>query len=228
MEKWHDGLPIFERNKLSKFKPTNDLLIKDLEDNEIVLAKATINKFIVYFLLIIDVILFIVSFKIYKENNNQTNFFFFLFFGISITILVYVFVLLQNYLLITNERLIGSLIDLNSNSQWSSVKILIPLRNVDNLVYDSGNQLKVISKSNSYSIFTNREDIESVKKIYYKYTQFKEKHETRNFEPDSINPSNNANINNKYNELEKLSEFLNKGIITQEEFDKKKKELLNL
>jgi hypothetical protein len=131
--------------------------------------------------------------------------------------------------LITNERLIGSLVDVNSNNQWSIVKLIIPLRNIDNLVYDSGSQLKVISKSNGYSIFTNTDDIELVKKTYYAYTQFKEKSETMGADLNSkVNaPSVVSNVN-KYDEIEKLSELLGKGIVTQEEFDKKKRELLGL
>jgi hypothetical protein len=40
-------------------------------------------------------------------------------------------------------------------------------------------------------------------------------------------PSVVGNIN-KYDEIEKLSELLRKGILTQEEFDMKKRELLGL
>ena len=32
MEKWYDDLPILDRNKLSKFKFTNDILVKELEE----------------------------------------------------------------------------------------------------------------------------------------------------------------------------------------------------
>ncbi len=229
MEKWYDGLPVMDRNKLSKFKGTNDILLKELEENEIVLAKATINKYLFYFLLIIDIGIFIESLKIYRENNNQTGFFFFLDFGIGLILLIFIISLLQTYLLITNERLIGSLVEVNSNTQWNIVKLVIPLRNIDNLVYDSGSQLKVLSKSNAYSIFTNRDDIESVKKTYYAYTQFKEKNETMVSDLNSkINPPSAVSNENKYDEIEKLSELLKKGIVTQEEFDKKKRELLGL
>jgi hypothetical protein len=229
MEKWYDDLPILDRNKLSKFKFTNDIIVKELEVNEIVLAKATFNKYLFYFLLILDIGIFIGSIKTYKENNNQTGFFFFLFLGIAFFLLIYIISLLQTFLLITNERLIGSLVDVNSNNQWSIVKLIIPLRNIDNLVYDSGSQLKVISKSNGYSIFTNTDDIELVKKTYYAYTQFKEKSETMGADLNSkVNaPSVVSNVN-KYDEIEKLSELLGKGIVTQEEFDKKKRDLLGL
>ena len=229
MDKWYDGLPVMDRNKLSKFKATNDILVKELEENEIVLAKATFNKYLFYFLLIIDIGIFIESLKIYRENNNQTGFFFFLDFGIGLALLIFIISLLQTYLLITNERLIGSLVEVNSNTQWNIVKLVIPLRNIDNLVYDSGSQLKVLSKSNGYSIFTNSEDIELVRKTYYEYTQFKEKNETKDTELESkINPPSAVSNGNKYDEIEKLSELLGKGIVTQEEFDKKKRELLGL
>jgi glycerol-3-phosphate cytidylyltransferase-like family protein len=96
-------------------------------------------------------------------------------------------------------------------------------------VYDSGSQLKVISKSNGYSIFTNTDDIKLVRKTYYVYTQFKEKNETKTAEYGSkVNPQSVVSNVNKYDEIEKLSELLGKGIVTQEEFDKKKRELLGL
>jgi hypothetical protein len=216
MEKWYEGLPVLDRNKLSKFKSANDILIKDLEENEIVLPKATFNKYLFYFLL-----------KIYKENNNQTGFFFYLLIAIGFFLLIYIFSLLQAFLLITNERLIGSLTEVNTNNQWNIVKLVIPLRNIDNLVYDSGSQLKVLSKSNGYSIFTNSEDIELVRKTYYAYTQFKEKNETKDIEL-KVNPPSVVSNESKYDEIEKLSELLGKGIVIQEEFDKKKRELLGL
>jgi hypothetical protein len=115
MDKWYDGLPVMDRNKLSKFKSTNDILVKELEENEIVLAKATINKFLFYFLLIIDIGIFILSLKQYKENNYQTGFFFFLFLGIGLALMIYIIALLQTFLIITNERMIGSLTEVNSN-----------------------------------------------------------------------------------------------------------------
>ena len=43
-----------------------------------------------------------------------------------------------------------------------------------------------------------------------------------------INPPSAVSNENKYDEIEKLSELLKKGIVTQEEFDKKKRELLGL
>jgi hypothetical protein len=227
MEKWYEGLPVLDRNKLSKFKSANDILIKDLEENEIVLPKATFNKYLFYFLLIIDIGIFIGSLKIYKENNNQTGFFFYLLIAIGFFLLIYIFSLLQAFLLITNERLIGSLTEVNTNNQWNIVKLVIPLRNIDNLVYDSGSQLKVLSKSNGYSIFTNSEDIELVRKTYYAYTQFKEKNETKDIEL-KVNPPSVVSNESKYDEIEKLSELLGKGIVIQEEFDKKKRELLGL
>lgn len=229
MDKWYDGLPVLDRNKLSKFKGTNDILVKELEENEIVLAKATINKYLFYFLLIIDIGIFILSLKQYKENNYQTGFFFFLYLVIGFALLFYIIALLQTFLLITNERMIGSLTEVNSNQYSGVVKLVIPLRNIDNLVYDSGSQLKVLSKSNGYSIFTNSADIELVRKTYYAYTQFKEKNETKDTELESkINPPSAVSNENKYDEIEKLSELLKKGIVTQEEFDKKKRELLGL
>jgi hypothetical protein len=227
MEKWYDGLPVMDQNKLSKFKGTNDILVKELEENEIVLAKATINKYLYYFLLIVDIGIFILSLKQYKENNYQTGFFFFLFLVIGFALLIYIITLLQTFLLITNERMIGSLTEVNSNQYSGVVKLVIPLRNIDNLVYDSGSQLKVLSKSNGYSIFTNNEDIELVRKTYYAYTQFKEKNETKDIEL-KVNPPSVVSGTNKYDEIEKLSELLKKGIVTQEEFDKKKGELLGL
>jgi hypothetical protein len=134
--------------------------------------------------------------------------------------------MLQTYILITNERLIASVAEANS---LNVIKLIIPLRNIDNLVYDAGLQLKVMSKSNAYSIFTNRDDIESVKKTYYAYTQFKEKNETMGSDLNSkVNPSSVVSNESKYEEIEKLSELLGKGIVTQEEFDKKKIELLGL
>jgi predicted glutamine amidotransferase len=132
--------------------------------------------------------------------------------------------MLQTYILITNERLVASVAEANS---LNVIKLIIPLRNIDNLVYDAGIQLKVMSKSNAYSIFTNSEDIELVRKTYYAYTQFKEKNETRELEL-KVNPPSTVSNTNKYDEIEKLSELFKKGIITQEEFDKKKTELLGL
>jgi hypothetical protein len=224
MDKWYDGLPVLDRNKLSKNKGINDILVKDLEENEIVLAKATFNRFVFYLMLFIVIGLFIWCIKIYKNNNNETDFKFLSVLTIGIAGLVYLLIMLQTYILITNERLVASVAEANS---LNVIKLIIPLRNIDNLVYDAGIQLKVMSKSNAYSIFTNSEDIELVRKTYYAYTQFKEKNETRELEL-KVNPPSTVSNTNKYDEIEKLSELFKKGIITQEEFDKKKTELLGL
>ena len=226
MEKWYDGLPILDRNKLSKNRGINDILVKDLEENEIVFSKATFNRIFFYFLLFLVIGSFIWCIKIYKNNNNETGFQFFSVLTFGIAGLVYLLIMLQTYILITNERLIASVAEANS---LNVIKLIIPLRNIDNLVYDAGLQLKVMSKSNAYSIFTNRDDIESVKKTYYAYTQFKEKNETMGSDLNSkVNPSSVVSNESKYEEIEKLSELLGKGIVTQEEFDKKKIELLGL
>ncbi len=224
MDKWYDGLPVLDRNKLSKNKGINDILVKDLEENEIVLAKATFNRFVFYLMLFIVIGLFIWCIKIYKNNNNETDFKFLSVLTIGIAGLVYLLIMLQTYILITSERLVASVAEANS---LNVIKLIIPLRNIDNLVYDAGIQLKVMSKSNAYSIFTNSEDIELVRKTYYAYTQFKEKNETKYIEL-KVNPQSVVSNESKYDEIEKLSELLGKGIVTQEEFDKKKRELLGL
>jgi len=224
MDKWYDGLPVLDRNKLSKNKGINDILVKDLEENEIVLAKATFNRFVFYLMLFIVIGLFLWCIKIYKNNNNETDLKFLSVLTIGIAGLVYLLIMLQTYILITNERLVASVAEANS---LNVIKLIIPLRNIDNLVYDAGIQLKVMSKSNAYSIFKNSEDIELVRKTYYAYTQFKEKNETRELEL-KVNPPSTVSNTNKYDEIEKLSELFKKGIITQEEFDKKKTELLGL
>jgi len=228
MEKWYDGLPVLDRNKLSKNKGINDILVKDLKENEIVLAKATINKSFIYFTFLLVLISFIGSIKIYEMDNNQTSFGFYFAMSGAVIGVIRIITLSLTFLLITNERFIGDLVESKNFINLNTEKIIIPLNKIDNLIYEESS-INVTSNSKKYILYASNKDIELVRKTYYAYTQFKEKNETKGTELDpKVNPPSTVSDGNKYDEIEKLSELLGKGIVTQEEFDKKKRELLGL
>ena len=68
-------------------------------------------------------------------------------------------------------------------------------------------------------LFGGKKAQEAYSKLYERYSNFKNR-----IEPQENNESNN----DSYEELKKLKELLDMGIITQEEFDQKKKDLLDL
>jgi hypothetical protein len=161
-------------------------------------------------------------------DNNQTSFGFYIRISGAAIGVIRIITLRLTFLLLTNERLIGNLMENNNFINLNSEKIIILLNKIDNLIYEE-HSINVTINSKKYILYANIKDIELVRKTYYAYTQFKEKNETMGADLNSkVNPQSAVNNENKYDEIEKLSELLGKGIVTQEEFDKKKRELLGL
>ena len=111
-------------------------------------------------------------------DNNQTSFGFYI--GISGAAIgvIRIITLRLTFLLITNERFIGNLMENNNFINLNSEKIIIPLNKIDNLIYEE-HSFNVTINSKKYILYANNKNIESVRKTYYAYTQFKEKNETK-------------------------------------------------
>lgn len=81
-----------------------------------------------------------------------------------------------------------------------------------------------------YSTIFSDEDSREIKKVYQKiyfnWDDYKKRHKN---ETDKMKPNNeNLEYHNNYDELIQLKNLLDQGIITQDDYDKKKKEILKL
>lgn len=118
---------------------------------------------------------------------------------------------------ITNKRIISAWkMGLASfEARWEDIRSATPSG-----VFTSG---KVSTIHNEDALLIEWDTIEAkIKDKFYDYIQ-KKIHERR----DSQNANSNAQPNNALDDLKKLKELLDAGIITQEEFDDKKKALLD-
>ena len=73
-------------------------------------------------------------------------------------------------------------------------------------------------------LFAGKKAQDTYSKLYERYSNYK----TRENNQMKDEENTIKNQNDPYDELKKIKELLDMGIITQEEFDTKKKELLNL
>ena len=156
--------------------------------------------------------------------------------GFIILLLVYIYFFInlkikKTYIMITSDRIIGfSLLSPSGKPDLRAgfTQINIPLKKIDSISYsDKGFNSDLIFINSSSSLYFTRiekEDYNSLENAYNEYLKNIEIIESQNNQSSSIDSKQNSGVN----DLEKLADLLKKGIITDEEFTKKKKEILGL
>lgn len=189
---------------------------KSLKENEKIIKKAKLNPIIRLPYLIITIISFIITFNI-DVSEYQPSFIFF--FILSIVMLVQTIriciILDTTELCFTNSRVIGKVGWLNTITLDSPINKINDIMIIQSLMGKLLNYstIKICTSSSNY---------------YFKYIENSE--EFKNALTDFINKSKtkeNVKTNDKYGEMLKLKELLDKQIITKDEFEKEKAKLLN-
>jgi hypothetical protein len=137
----------------------------------------------------------------------------------------------KNYIMITSDRVIATLLYSETgkpSTNAGTTQINIPLKKIDSISYtDKGLNAHMIFVNSSPAQYFSRiekEDYNSLQSVYNEYLKNIEEIESENKNINSMDSKQNSGVN----DLEKLADLLKKGIITDEEFTKKKKEILGL
>ena len=189
---------------------------KSLKENEKIIKKAKLNPIIRLPYLIITIISFIITFNIDVSEYQPSFIFFFILSVVMLVQTIRICIILDTTeLCFTNSRVIGKVGWLNTITLDSPINKINDIMIIQSLMGKLLNYstIKICTSSSNY---------------YFKYIENSE--EFKNALTDFINKSKtkeNVKTNDKYGEMLKLKELLDKQIITKDEFEKEKAKLLN-
>lgn len=208
----------------------NSYIQNNLQSDEKLKMKAEINKIaliIPIIAIILDIIIFFGPFMTYLNSNSYEV-------SIGITILAVLLFIIVRSILETIKVLIyiSTSVLAFTNKRVISKKGLLNVKILDSPI-DKINDFDIRQSLFGRIFNYSKVIIKTSSSIYFfDYVKDAAKFKNMLITTDRVQKveiqENSQNTNNKYDELDKLKELLDKDIITKEEFDKKKKELLNL